>query len=365
VITLADILRIHGAQYLKRFQNNMLPSHKKAMRDILLCRSGHLGWHEWYCPNCNKVHYAHNSCRNRHCPQCQNNSAQNWIAKQQDKLLPVEYFLFTFTIPEELRRLVRSNQKILYNMLFKVSSECLQLLARDKRFLYGETGMVGVLHTWSQTLEYHPHVHFIIPGISISAQNQTLYFARNGFLVHVKALSRLYRFRFKKALQNAGLLKNVTSNIFSKEWVVHGKSVGSGQLAVKYLAQYVYRVAISNQRILSCKKGQVTFSYKDYQSDSYKNITLPALEFIRRFFQHILPKGFQKVRYYGFLHPKESKLFNQMRLLLNARLKISKNPCKENNVMLCPNCGRPMVCIGRKTVNRPPPLLKLFELEAA
>lgn len=365
MITLADIFKRHGAQYLKLYQNNMLPSHKKAMRDVLLCRTEHLGWHEWYCQDCNKVHYAHNSCRNRHCPHCQNDKTQNWINRQQDKLLPVEYFLFTFTIPQDLRSLFRSNQKILYNILFQVSSQCLQILARDKRFLSGETGMVGVLHSWSQTLQYHPHVHYIIPGISISPENRTLHFARNGFLVHVKALSRLYRFRFKKALEKASLLGMVPKNIFDKEWVVHGKSVGSGLSVIKYLAQYVYRIAISNQRIISCKNGKVTFSYKDHQSNSYKTMSLPAIEFMRRFFQHILPKGFQKVRYYGFLHPKKKMLLNQMLLLLKAKFKFSKNCFMGVNVMLCPDCGRPMVCIGSKTVSRAPPLNDLLKYETS
>jgi hypothetical protein len=360
VISLADILSKHGAEYLSRYENNMLPSHKKVMREILLCRSGHLGWHEWYCQDCNKVHYAYNSCRNRHCPKCQNNKTQKWIIRQQERLLPVEYFLFTFTIPQDLRSLARSNQKIFYNILFHVSSQCLQLLARDKRFMGGETGMVGVLHTWSQTMEYHPHVHYIIPGISILPKNQILRLAHQGFLVHVKALSRLYRFRFKKALEKAGLLTNVSSNIFGKEWVVHGKSVGSGLSAIKYLAQYVYRIAISNQRIISCKNGRVTLCYKDHDSDNYRIMSLNALEFMRRFFQHILPKGFQKVRYFGFMHPKRYMFFNQVRLLLMAKFIISKNCFKEKVVMLCPDCGRPMVCIASKTVSRAPPLNELL-----
>jgi hypothetical protein len=365
VISVANIFQQYGAEYLASFERNMLPSHKKVMRDILLCRSGHLGWHEWFCRDCNKVHYAYNSCRNRHCPLCQNDKTQKWIISQQEKLLPVEYFLFTFTIPQDLRRLARSNQRIFYNILFQVSSLCLQLLARDKRFLCGEAGMVGILHTWGQTLQYHPHVHYIIPGISICQENQTLHYARKGFLVHVKALSRLYRFHLKKALVNAGLLINIPSNIFGKEWVVHGKSVESGLPAVKYLAKYVYRIAISNRRILSCKNGQVTFSYKDNNSDCYKIMSLTAVEFIRRYLQHVLPKGFQKVRYFGFLHPKRIILFNKMRLLLNAGFKILKNSLKEMSVMFCPDCGRPMVCIGHQTASRAPPLNEICKNTAA
>jgi len=218
--TLADIFKLHGLEYLKLYQNNMLPSHQKVMRDILICRSGHLGWHEWFCPHCRKSHFMNNSCRNRHCPQCQNDKTQNWIERQQENLLPAEYFLFTFTIPKQLHRLARSNQKIFYNILFHVSSECLQILAKDKRFLSAETGMIGILHTWTQTMEYHPHIHYIIPGIAFDAKKQTLRFARNGFLMHVKALSRLFCYRLKKALKQAGLAVdcpplNIWRNMFT------------------------------------------------------------------------------------------------------------------------------------------------------
>jgi len=257
------------------------------------------------------------------------------------------------------------NHPLFIKYVSRVSSECLQLLAADKRFLGGRSVMKDELHTWTQTLEYHPHIHYIIPGIAYDSEKQTLRFARQGFLVHVKALSRMFRFRFKKALQKVGLMENIPADIFNKEWVVHGQSVGNGLPAFKYLAQYVYRIAISNQRLLSCKNGQVRFSYKDHHRDIYKTMALPALEFIRRFCQHILPKGFQKVRYYGFLHPKRVKLFKQMQLLLNVRFKTTKNNFNENNLMFCPDCGRPMVCIACKTVCRPPPLHELVKLFVA
>jgi len=281
-------------------------------------------------------------------------------------LLPAEYFLFTFTIPEELRNLARSKQKIFYNLLFRVSSECMQMLARDKRFLGGQTGMVAVLHTWTQTLQYHPHIHYVIPGMAFDPKKNTLRFAREGFLVHVKALSRMFRFRFKKALQNESIFNKIPKHVFYQEWIVHGKSVGSGLPAVKYLAQYVYRIAISNQRIISCKNGRVLFWYKDRNTDCNKIMSVDALEFMRRFLQHILPKGFQKVRYYGFLHPKKRRLFDHMRLVLYAKLKIANNSqIKKINSVLCPDCGNPMLCLASKNGGRPPPLNLLFELFAA
>jgi hypothetical protein len=362
---IADIFKSYGAEYLRRYPHNMLPSQQKAMRDIMLCRNVHLGWHEYYCQHCNKVHYLNNSCRNRHCPQCQNDKTQNWINRQQDMLLPVEYFLFTFTIPEDFRDLARSNQKIFYNLLFRVSSECMQRLAHDKRFLGGETGMVGVLHTWTQTLQYHPHIHYVIPAIAYDPDKQILRFARQGFLVHVKALSRMFRFRFRKALQHTAVCDQLPKYIFAKEWIVHGKSVGSGLSAVKYLAQYVYRIAISNQRLISGQNGRIIFRYKDRNSDRDKFMSLDALEFMRRFLQHILPKGFQKVRYYGFLHPKRKNLFDQMRLLLYAKIKTpNQKEINREHVVFCPDCGRPMVCLASKNGGRPPPLILLLELFA-
>jgi hypothetical protein len=182
---IADIFKGYGAEYLRRYPHNMQPSQQKAMRDIMLCRNAHFGWHEYYCQHCHKVHYLNNSCRNRHCLQCQNDKTQNWINRQQDMLLPVEYFLFSFTIPEDFRDLARSNQKIFYNLPFRVSSESMQMLVRDKRFQGGEAGMVAVLHTWTQTLQYHPHIHHVIPAISYDPDKQILRLARQGFLVHV------------------------------------------------------------------------------------------------------------------------------------------------------------------------------------
>jgi hypothetical protein len=367
--TLADVLRMHGPEYLKRYQNNLLPSHRKVMRDILLCRSDYLGWHEWFCPQCQKIHYLNNSCRNRHCPQCQKDKTQNWINRQQEMLLPAEYFLFTFTIPQQLRPLARANQKLFFNILFKVSSQCLQILAKDKRFLNGQTGMVGILHSWTQTLDYHPHIHYIIPGIALDSQKQILRYAKDGFLVHIKPLSRLFCYKLKKALIQTSLKDKIPTYSFNGKWVVHGKSVGSGIHAIKYLAQYVYRIAISDQRIIACNNGMVTFKYKDRDSKIEKFMTIPALEFMRRFLQHILPKGFQKIRYYGFLHPKRKLLFNRMRLLLKAKLQSHAGQENKslitNTRMLCPDCDRPMICIGRKLITRPPPLNELFRKTAA
>jgi len=360
-MTLADIFCRHGAEYLKRFEKDMLPSHKKAMRDIILCRSEHLGWHEWFCEHCQRVHYTYNPCKNRSCPQCQNDKCDQWIIKQKDILLPVEYFLVTFTIPQQLRRLARSHQKKLYTILFQTSAHSLKTLAKDPRFLGGEIGMIGVLHTWTSTLEFHPHIHYIVPGIALSFDQKRIIYAKEQFLMHVKPLSRLFRRLFKESLKKAGLLHVIPAQVWTQDWVVNCKSVGDGIPAIKYLARYVYRIAISNNNILSCKNGNVTFRYKDNDTKEQKKMTLPVIEFTRRFLQHVLPKGFQKVRYCGFLHPKNKKTFTLVRLSLKAKCILPENVKTEEGMFKSPICGRPMVLLKWNDKIRAPPLEQLFK----
>jgi predicted RNA-binding Zn-ribbon protein involved in translation (DUF1610 family) len=360
-MTLTDIFRQHGREYLHSFEKNMLPSHKKAMRDIILCRSEYLGWHEWYCEHCQRVHYTYNPCKNRSCPQCQNDKCDQWIIKQKNLLLPVEYFMVTFTIPEELRRFARSHQKKIYHILFQTSANSLKTLAKDPRFLGGQIGMVGLLQTWTSTLEIHPHIHYIVPGIAISFDHKQIFYARDGFLMHEKPLSRIFRRIFKEALIKAGLIRLVPAYVWKIDWVVDCESVGDGLPAIKYLARYVYRIAISNNNILSCKNGIVTFRYKDNQTKKYLTMHLPVLEFMRRFLQHVLPKGLQKVRYFGFLHPKNKKIFNLVSLLLKAKFIPPDNLITKEVIFRCPECGGAMVLVTITSRKRAPPLNQLFK----
>lgn len=366
--TLTDIFRKHGEQYLTLYGKDMLPSHRQAMRDIILCRTEALGGHIWWCENCVEYHYSYHSCKNRHCPRCQNEQATQWLEKQRENLLPVEYFMATFTLPEELRRLLRSHQKELYHLFFQASAESLQTLTLDPRFLGGSIGMIGILQTWTRALEYHPHIHYIIPGLGIDQDKQKIRFAKEGFLVHVKALSKIFRAKFRDALMKTEWFDQVPQTVWQQDWVVHIQSVGEGEAALKYLAAYLFRVAISDKNILSCNNGQVTFRYKDAPSGSYKIMTLPALEFIRRFLQHVLPKGFQKVRYYGFLSPKKKALFQQIQLLLKARVKQTENVYlvqnrkvdKKEFSFYCPRCKKPMILVKQTHRKRGPPLEEIF-----
>jgi putative transposase/transposase-like zinc-binding protein len=351
MVEIADIFRLHGPDYRAKFRDRMPPSHLRAMEAIEHCRTEALGGQLYFCDHCQKHHYSFHSCQNRHCPKCQNDQANEWLDNQKNLLLPVNYFMVTFTLPEELRSLARSHQQISYNILFRASSEALLVLASDPRFVGGKIGAVGVLHTWTRDLFYHPHVHYIATGGALSADGRWRT-SRPDFLVHIKPLSILFRAKFRDLLKQSDLFHLVDQRVWNKDWVVHCKPVGSGESAFKYLAPYIFRVAISNRRILSLEDGQVTFSYKDSATDQTRYSTSSAEEFIRRFLQHILPKGFVKVRYYGLLAPSNRHLLDLVRQLLNTSVaQISTvADCQRKDKpdpSLCPNCGAPLRLVER------------------
>jgi len=361
--TLADIFQLYGAEYIDKFGERILPSHKKVIQDVLVCRTKLMGGHTWYCENCREYHYNYHSCRNRNCPQCQNERCEEWLEKQIEKLLPVEYFMATFTLPEKLRSVARSHQKECYSILFQSSADSLKKLALDKRFCGGAIGMTGVLHTWSRQLTFHPHIHFMIPGIAISEDKQKITSSKDGFLMRVEPLSIIFRAKFRDAMKKAGLFELVPSEVWQQDWVVHIESVGNGENALKYLAPYVYRIAISNSNILRCANGYVSFRYKDSKSGQTKTMTVTAMEFMRRYLSHVLPKGFQKVRYFGFLHPKNKKLLNILRLLLHSKIQFNESKVSLPFVFKCPVCGRNMTLMDKTLRQRAPPLSALLSLQ--
>jgi hypothetical protein len=301
VVELADIFRHYGPAYRAKFGDRLLPSHRHAMWAIEHCRTEALGGHVYHCLDCDTRVYQYHSCRNRHCPKCQNEQAQHWLEHQQELLLPVPYFMLTFTLPAPLRPLARSQQTLIYDLLFRTSAAATQHLAADPRFIGGQLGLVGVLHTWGRTLTYHPHVHYLIPAGGLADDGQTWRPARDDFLVPVKALSGIFRARFRDAWRSTELFDLVPTSVWEHDWVVHCKAVGNGETAFKYLAPYIFRVAISNSRILKVENDHVTFRYRASDTGQAKLCTLAVEEFIHRFLQHVLPKGFVKVRYYGFL----------------------------------------------------------------
>ena len=298
----ADVLRRHGGEYLQRFDETMPAEHKKVLRAIVACRTGQLGTVVYTCSQCGRTHAMGRSCGNRHCPTCQQDKTRSWLEKQTARLLPCPYFLLTFTLPAELRAFVRSHQRIAYAALFEASSSAIKTLAADPKYIgSSRVGFFGVLHTWGRTLEYHPHVHYVVPGGAVSEDGSKWLPSRVDFFLPVKALSVIFRARFRDLLQRAGLLDQIDPVVWRQDWVVHSQAVGDGRASLQYLAPYVFRMAISDRRIVSCDDGRVTFSYRKSDTNHWRKMTLDALEFIRRFLQHVLPGGFQKVRHYGFL----------------------------------------------------------------
>jgi hypothetical protein len=359
-LELADIFRAYGDAYRQKYANKILPSHRQAMRAIEQCRTQALGGQLYACSACGEVRYSYHSCRNRHCPKCQHEQAQAWLQLQQQLLLPVPYFLLTFTIPAQLRILASRNQKLFYTTLFRASAEATQELARHPRFLGGQIGLVGVLHTWTRNLAYHPHVHYLVPGGGLSS-NQGWLRARNNFFLPVRALSRLFRARFQHLLSKTSIYSLISPDVWHCDWVVHCKPVGNGKTALQYLAPYVYRVAISNRRLIkmvntgSMESSQITFQYRTSDTGQLKLCTLSAEKFMHHFLQHVLPTGFVKVRYFGFFGASVRPR------LLALQQRLARIPPSENAKPLpdidsdqiqsdvphptwpCPKCGQPML----------------------
>ncbi|MCP4454464.1 MAG: IS91 family transposase, partial [Planctomycetes bacterium] len=304
---LADVFRLHGPAYLDKYRKKLLPSHRRVMRDVRACRTQDLDGEVYRCPQCLQDRYVYHSCKNRHCPKCQNDKADQWLAKKQALLLPVIYYMVTFTLPSELWALVRSHQKALYNLLFRASSASLQKLAQDPRHIGGTLGMLGVLQTWKRDLGYHPHIHYIIPGGGLASDGKTWLAARHDYLMPEKAVAIIFRAKFRDGLKKLGLFDQVPTKVWKKDWVIDIEEVGSGKEALKYLTPYIFRVAISNKNILAVNDRDVTFRYRDRESDTTQIVTLPGEKFMGRFLQHVLPKGFQKVRTFGLYHPKQRR----------------------------------------------------------
>ena len=344
MLLIQDIFSKYGSIYLDKYGENMPSIHKKALKAIMNCRTKSLGGEVYYCSKCKDFHYSYHSCQNRHCVVCQNNDAQDWVKKNKDKILPLTYFLATFTIPEELRKPVRKYQRLFYSFLFKASSEALKLLAKDEKYLGAQIGMIGILHTWTRALFYHPHVHYLIPGGGIGVNDKKIRFSEDDFLMHIKPLSIIFKAKFRDILKKEApeIFNKIPANTWKRDWVVHIKAVGNGDKALEYMGRYLFRVAISNNRIIKLENGNVTFRYIDYKTGKTKIVTLEVLEFIRRFLQHVLPHNFMKVRYYGFLAAASKKRLSKMRQLLhinsNSECKREGNP-KTTKALSCPVCG--------------------------
>ena len=358
-MTLADVFGRFVPEYLAKHHENILPSHVTAINAILKCRTDTLGGQVWFCKDCQEYHYSYHSCKNRHCPQCGNDKADEWLEKQQDLLLPAAYFMATFTVPSELRRFIRSNQNQMYNILFRASSQALLTLAQDNRFVGGPIGLRGVLQTWTRDLPSQPHNHSLIPGGGLTADHRKWRRSKDHFLMHVKPLSHMFRNNFQEVMIKAGLYDQIPASVWDQEWVVNIITVGNGESALKYLAPYIFRIALSNRNIISMDDETVTFRYRESGSTVYNYRRVKAMEFMRRFLQHVLPKGFIKVRYYGLFSSGKKILLEIVKKLLGVMLSGDRKSVKikRPKQMLCPVCHSAMFYMKELKPSRVPPKL--------
>ena len=319
-LEVADVFRRYGEDYRQRYGSSMSAGQLRVMRAIEVCRTPALGGHVEQCDHCEHQVISYNSCRNRHCPKCQNLDKALWREERLAEVLPVPYYHAVFTFPHQLAPLALQNKKAVYGVLFRAASQTLLRIAADPKHLGAQLGFMAVLHTWGQTLTHHPHLHCVVPGGGLAPDGKRWIACKKKFFLPVRVLSRLFRRLFLEALQRAfdmgelvfhGDLKAYAdAGEFEKllricrqiEWNVHVQPPFAGAGTVlDYLARYTHRIAISNHRLISMENGEVAFTYKDYKTGANRIMTLDACEFIRRFLMHVLPGGFQRIRYYGFL----------------------------------------------------------------
>lgn len=336
-LEVADVFRRYGEAYRDEHGASMSTQQRRVMRAIEVCRTAALGGHLERCDQCGHERNCFNSCRDRHCPKCQSLARAQWIEDRQSELLEAPYFHVVFTVPEEVAAIAYQNKEVVYGILFRATADTLTTIAADPKHLGAEIGFFAVLHTWGQNLLHHPHLHCVVPGGGLSPDGQRWVSCRPGFFLPVRILSRLFRRLFLESLQKAfdsGELQffsaleplherasfaRCVARAKASEWVVYAKRPFAGpQQVLDYVGRYTHRVAISNNRLLDIENGQVRFQWKDYRhGDQVKTMTLSGEEFIRRFLLHVLPSGFQRIRYYGFLanRYRQQKLDQCRRLL--------------------------------------------------
>jgi Putative transposase/Transposase zinc-binding domain len=373
-LEVADILRAQGDHFLDRYRSSLDFQQRKAFRAIQRCRTAALGGHLDLCPQCGHRDISYNSCRNRSCPKCQTQARERWLAAREQELLPTNYFHVVFSVPHELNVLALDNSRLFYDLLFTASAQTLREVAADPQHLGAEIGVISILHTWGQNLLLHPHIHCAIPAGGLAPDHTRWIRPRYPFFLPVKVLSRVFRGKFlaglkclyrSKKLQCVGpsaaladprQFAQLIRRMHRQDWLVYAKPAFGGPLQVlRYLGRYTHRVAISNHRLLAFDGERVTFRWKDYTHDGkWKQMTLTASEFLRRFFLHVLPKAFVRIRHFGFL----ANCFRARRLSLCRQLLtyLSCTPAapdasqaSEAAVWHCPHCGAMMVVLQRFT----------------
>ena len=375
-VEVADILRAQGQSFLDRYRSGMDFQQLKALRAIQRCRTAALGGHRDACQSCGYQAISYNSCRNRHCPKCQAQARERWIKARQRDLLDISYFHVVFTVPHELNGLAVENPRLFYDLLFASTAQTLLEIASDAKHLGAEIGVIAILHTWGQNLLLHPHIHCVIPAGGLSLDRCRWLRPRYPFFLPVKVLSRVFRGKFLAGLKRlhrrkklrcagpAGALADqqqfakLLRHLHRHDWVVYAKPAFGGPLQVlRYLGRYTHRVAISNHRLSAFDQERVTFRWKDYAHGGKQGqMTLTATEFLRRFFLHVLPKSFVRIRHFGFL----ANRFRLSRLALCRQLLASSDSTEQevrtqdlgsesSSLWHCPRCGATMIVVQRFT----------------
>lgn len=346
---ITEIFRAFVPEYLERFGACMPKNHRKAIDAILSCRTRAHGMIYYECEACGEFHTFYRSCGNRHCPACQNHKTREWMARQIKRQLPGHHFMVTFTVPEQLRDVIRSHQKECYAMMFAASSQAMaEIIAKD-RHIQGEiSGFFGVLHTWGRQLQYHPHIHYLVPGGAILKNGEGWTPTKEGYFLHIPALSALYRKKFKELMEKAGLLIQICPDIWYEGFNVHIEPAGTGQECIKYLTPYIFKVAISQSRIEKVNGREITITYKKKGCRRIRRLVLDSMEFIRRYLQHVLPTGFMKVRYYGFMNPASALNLENVRRQVMDTLDVPDVVLPPDIYLKppsCKSCGGPLTYV--------------------
>lgn len=371
-LEVADIIRASGDRFIDRYQQHLSWPQMKVLKAIRDCRTAALGGHVDGCTRCGLQAISYNSCRNRHCPKCQTSARDQWLAKRSEDLLEVSYFHLVFTLPHELSALALQNKKALYGLLFKASAETLLEVAADPKHLGADIGFLSVLHTWGQNLQHHPHVHSVIPAGGFTPDRSRWVHSRPGFFLPVRVLSAVFRGKFvvalKRLFQRGELsfrasLRNLAAPkafrsflrlLFRKNWIVYAKPpFGGPEHVLQYLARYTHRVAISNHRLVAFENDQVTFRWKDYARDGkQRKMTLSSAEFLRRFLVHVLPRGFVRIRSFGFLANRRRREMIPLCRRLLGDTQPSPRTASDSDTKAfwsCPRCGGPMALLEKLT----------------
>ena len=354
-----EIFTTFGPEYLQRHSAKMPQTHRKVIDAIMACRTEACGVALYQCDGCAELSQFYRSCGNRHCPTCQHHKTQQWLEKQLQRQLPGHHFLITFTVPEQLRSFIRQNQPVSYSALFKASSDAIKKLSLDQKHIGGDLpGFFGVLHTWGRTLQYHPHIHYIVSGGALSSTDGSWHPSRVDFFLPVNALSKIFSAKFRDLMKQAKLLGQIPADVWQIDWNVNSQAVSSSEACLKYLAPYVFKVAISNSRIVKVEDRTVLIRYRKPHSERRRILALDVIEFIRRFLQHVLPTGFMKIRYYGFFNPNCAVSLDRIRGLIELSYGFAVDlplpdiePRRPNT---CPSCG------GLLKLRSVPPSLKIL-----